>query len=187
VLETVLTALNVPKYWLVAHNIGARVAFSLALRYQDRLHGVALLDAGIPRITLPDAIPTDPERAWKTWHLEGAGDDYLAGHGAGLDEFVGLAQGGGVDRLQAARHGGAQHAVVDQSGGGLEQLVLGGVLRGEQRAGEHHLPVPGQALRVERLQVQPLWRVIRGGPGDGAVTVSPWAGWRAGGGRPRYR
>jgi hypothetical protein len=34
-----------------------------------RLHGVALLDAGIPGITLPDVIRTDPERAWKTWHL----------------------------------------------------------------------------------------------------------------------
>jgi pimeloyl-ACP methyl ester carboxylesterase len=64
-----LTALGVSKYWLAAHDIGACVAFSLALRYQDRLHGVALLDAGIPGITLPDAIPTDPERAWKTWHL----------------------------------------------------------------------------------------------------------------------
>jgi pimeloyl-ACP methyl ester carboxylesterase len=68
-VQAALTALNVPKYWLVAHDIGACVAFSLALRYQDRLHGVALLDAGIPGITLPDAIPTDPERAWKTWHL----------------------------------------------------------------------------------------------------------------------
>jgi pimeloyl-ACP methyl ester carboxylesterase len=68
-VQAALTALNVPKYWLVAHDIGASVAFSLALRYQDRLRGVALLDAGIPGITLPDAIPTDPERAWKTFHL----------------------------------------------------------------------------------------------------------------------
>lgn len=68
-VQAALTALNVPKYWLAAHDIGACVAFSLALRYQDHLHGVALLDAGIPGITLPDAIPTDPERAWKTWHL----------------------------------------------------------------------------------------------------------------------
>lgn len=29
----------------------------------------ALLDAGIPGVSLPDAIPTDPERAWKTWHF----------------------------------------------------------------------------------------------------------------------
>jgi pimeloyl-ACP methyl ester carboxylesterase len=63
------TALGAAKYWLVGHDIGACVAFSLALRYQDRLHGVALLDAGIPGITLPDLIPTDPDRAWRAWHL----------------------------------------------------------------------------------------------------------------------
>jgi len=68
-VQAALTALDVPKYWLAAHDIGACVAFSLAVKYQDRLHGVALLDAGIPGITLPDSIPTDPERAWKTWHL----------------------------------------------------------------------------------------------------------------------
>jgi pimeloyl-ACP methyl ester carboxylesterase len=68
-VQAALTTLNVPKYWLAAHDIGACVAFSLALKYQDRLHGVALLDAGIPGITLPDTIPTNPERAWKTWHL----------------------------------------------------------------------------------------------------------------------
>lgn len=38
-------ALDVPKYWLVAHDIGACVAFSVALRYQDRLHGVAAIAA----------------------------------------------------------------------------------------------------------------------------------------------
>lgn len=68
-VQTAVTALNVPKYWLVAHDIGAWVAFSLALMHEERLHGVALLDAGIPGITLPDAIPTDPDQAWKTWHF----------------------------------------------------------------------------------------------------------------------
>ncbi|TVT62152.1 alpha/beta hydrolase [Amycolatopsis rhizosphaerae] len=68
-VQTAVTALNVSKYWLVAHDIGAWVAFSLALKYEEHLHGVALLDAGIPGITLPDAIPTDPDRAWKTWHF----------------------------------------------------------------------------------------------------------------------
>ncbi len=33
------------------------------------MRGLALLDAGIPGITLPDTIPTDPEQAWKTWHF----------------------------------------------------------------------------------------------------------------------
>ncbi len=68
-VQAAVTALDVPKYWLVAHDIGAWVAFSLALKYEERLHGLALLDAGIPGITLPDAVPTDPGRAWKTWHF----------------------------------------------------------------------------------------------------------------------
>ncbi|MFE3171722.1 alpha/beta fold hydrolase [Amycolatopsis sp. NPDC059090] len=68
-IQAALTALDVPKYWLAAHDIGAWVAFSLALKHEDRLHGLALLDAGIPGITLPDSIPTDPDRAWKTWHF----------------------------------------------------------------------------------------------------------------------
>ncbi|WP_031468863.1 alpha/beta fold hydrolase [Sciscionella sediminilitoris] len=68
-VQAAVTALDVPKYWLVAHDIGAWVAFSLALKYEEQLHGVALLDAGIPGITLPDTIPTDPDHAWKTWHF----------------------------------------------------------------------------------------------------------------------
>ncbi|WP_406154308.1 alpha/beta hydrolase [Streptomyces sp. NBC_01023] len=68
-VHAAVKALGVSTYWLVAHDIGAWVAFSLALNFESRLRGVALLDAGIPGITLPEAIPTDPDRAWKTWHF----------------------------------------------------------------------------------------------------------------------
>ncbi|MBZ6087998.1 alpha/beta fold hydrolase [Streptomyces olivaceus] len=68
-VHAAVRALGVPSYWLAAHDIGAWVAFSLALEYESQLHGVALVDAGIPGITLPDAVPLDPERAWKTWHF----------------------------------------------------------------------------------------------------------------------
>ncbi|MFG3283248.1 alpha/beta fold hydrolase [Streptomyces sp. NPDC048111] len=68
-IQSALTRLDVPEYWLVAHDIGAWVAFSLALDHEERLRGLALLDAGIPGVSLPSAIPTDPERAWKTWHF----------------------------------------------------------------------------------------------------------------------
>ncbi|WP_129838786.1 alpha/beta hydrolase [Streptomyces sp. RFCAC02] len=68
-VHAAVKALGVPVYSLVAHDIGAWVAFSLALGFGGDLRGVALLDAGIPGITLPEAIPTDPERAWKTWHF----------------------------------------------------------------------------------------------------------------------
>ncbi|MEV6791683.1 alpha/beta hydrolase [Streptomyces sp. NPDC051320] len=68
-VHAAVQALGVSTYWLVAHDIGAWVAFSLALNFESELRGVALLDAGIPGITLPESIPTDPERAWKTWHF----------------------------------------------------------------------------------------------------------------------
>jgi pimeloyl-ACP methyl ester carboxylesterase len=68
-VHAAVRALGVSAYWLVAHDIGAWVAFSLALNFESHLRGVALLDAGIPGITLPESIPTDPERAWKTWHF----------------------------------------------------------------------------------------------------------------------
>lgn len=68
-VHAAVKALGVSDYWLAAHDVGAWVAFSLALDHESHLHGVALLDAGIPGITLPEAIPTDPARAWKTWHF----------------------------------------------------------------------------------------------------------------------
>ncbi|MBE1495899.1 pimeloyl-ACP methyl ester carboxylesterase [Amycolatopsis lexingtonensis] len=68
-VQAAVAGLGVGKYWLVAHDVGAWVAFSLALNHEPRLHGVALLDAGIPGITLPESVPTDPGRAWKTWHF----------------------------------------------------------------------------------------------------------------------
>ncbi|MEU1144885.1 alpha/beta fold hydrolase [Streptomyces sp. NPDC005863] len=83
-VHAAVRALGVSAYWLAAHDVGAWVAFSLALTHEDGPRedgrhkdgpredgprGVALLDAGIPGITLPEAIPTDPDRAWKTWHF----------------------------------------------------------------------------------------------------------------------
>jgi pimeloyl-ACP methyl ester carboxylesterase len=68
-VHAAVEALGVSRYWLAGHDVGAWVAFSLAVQFESRLHGVALLDAGIPGITLPDAVPLDPERAWKTWHF----------------------------------------------------------------------------------------------------------------------
>ena len=68
-VHAAVNALGAQDYWLAGHDVGAWVAFSLALTYESRLRGLALLDAGIPGITLPAAIPTDPDLAWKTWHF----------------------------------------------------------------------------------------------------------------------
>ncbi len=68
-IHAVTAELGVSHFWLAAHDIGAWVAFSLALIHEEQLFGMALLDAGIPGITLPESIPTDPDHAWKTWHF----------------------------------------------------------------------------------------------------------------------
>ncbi|WP_436536450.1 alpha/beta fold hydrolase [Actinoplanes sp. HUAS TT8] len=68
-VHAAVKALGVSTYSPAGHDVGAWVAFSLALKFASELRGVALLDAGIPGITLPESIPTDPARAWKTWHF----------------------------------------------------------------------------------------------------------------------
>ncbi len=57
------------RYYLAAHDVGAWVAWPYALRYSPQVIKLALLDAGIPGITLPDALPATPDNAWKTWHF----------------------------------------------------------------------------------------------------------------------
>jgi pimeloyl-ACP methyl ester carboxylesterase len=64
-----LEQLGVARYTLVAHDVGAWVAFPYGLLYGDEVERLALLDAGIPGITLPESVPLGPERAWKTWHF----------------------------------------------------------------------------------------------------------------------
>lgn len=68
-MHGLLQQLGVGRYFLAAHDIGAWVAYPLAALFGDEVRGLALLDAGIPGITMPDALPTSPERAWRTWHF----------------------------------------------------------------------------------------------------------------------
>lgn len=65
----VLAHLGVTRYGLAAHDVGAWVALPYALLYPDEVTHLALLDAGIPGVTLPEMLPTAPERAWRTWHF----------------------------------------------------------------------------------------------------------------------
>ncbi|WP_260596926.1 alpha/beta fold hydrolase [Sphingomonas endolithica] len=64
-----LARLGVSQYGLAAHDIGAWVALPYALTYPDEVVRLALLDAGIPGVTLPDLLPATPDRGWKTWHF----------------------------------------------------------------------------------------------------------------------
>ncbi|YCH32491.1 alpha/beta hydrolase [Erwinia sp. PK3-005] len=64
-----LAQLNVTRYFLAAHDVGAWVAWPYAALYADEVKRLALLDAGIPGVTLPEALPATPDNAWKTWHF----------------------------------------------------------------------------------------------------------------------
>jgi microsomal epoxide hydrolase len=64
-----LLQLGIGQYSLVAHDVGAWVAYPYAALFGDEVRRLVLMDAGIPGITLPDALPTAPDRAWRTWHF----------------------------------------------------------------------------------------------------------------------
>ncbi len=61
--------LGIGRHFLVAHDIGAWVAYPYAALYGSDVKGLAILDTGIPGISLPDALPWAPEVAWRTWHV----------------------------------------------------------------------------------------------------------------------
>lgn len=61
--------LGLRRYALVAHDVGAWVAFPYALKYGPEIEALAIMDAGIPGVTLPDLLPSAPDKAWKTWHF----------------------------------------------------------------------------------------------------------------------
>jgi microsomal epoxide hydrolase len=64
-----LQKLGIDRYAMAAHDVGAWVAYPYAALFGSELQRLALLDAGIPGITLPEALPTHPDRAWRTWHF----------------------------------------------------------------------------------------------------------------------
>ena len=68
-VHSVMQQLDIGRYYMAAHDIGAWVAYPYARRYSSEVLRLALLDAGIPGVTLPDALPTAPDRVWRTWHF----------------------------------------------------------------------------------------------------------------------
>ncbi|WP_036666400.1 alpha/beta fold hydrolase [Paludibacterium yongneupense] len=64
-----LHQIGASRYFLAAHDIGAWVAYPLAAMFGTEVRRLALLDAAIPGITLPEALPIAADRAWRTWHF----------------------------------------------------------------------------------------------------------------------
>jgi pimeloyl-ACP methyl ester carboxylesterase len=68
-LHDFLGRLGLSRYGLAGHDVGAWVALPYALMFPAEVSRLAILDAGIPGVTLPDMLPAAPERAWRTWHF----------------------------------------------------------------------------------------------------------------------
>lgn len=68
-LHTFIASLKLESYLLAAHDVGAWVAFPYAMMYGEEIRALSLMDAGIPGISLPDKLPTDSDKSWKTWHF----------------------------------------------------------------------------------------------------------------------
>ncbi|MEV8321261.1 alpha/beta hydrolase [Streptomyces sp. NPDC059900] len=172
-VHAAVKALGVSTYWLAAHDIGAWVAFSLALNYQSQLRGLALLDAGIPGITLPDAIPTDPEQAWKTWHfafhlVPDLPETLLAGRErAYVDWFL---------KAKALSSGTFDDAEVEQyaasvaADGGL-RASLAYYRDAAQSARKNHAALERQRLTLPLLGISGS----HGSIPDMAASIRPWA------------
>lgn len=68
-MHKLLVQLGIGRYALVAHDVGAWVAYPYTALFGSEVSRLVLMDAGIPGVTLPDALPTAPDRAWRTWHF----------------------------------------------------------------------------------------------------------------------
>lgn len=68
-IVALLNQLGIERFHLAGHDIGAWIAWSLAAGHPDKVSRLALLDGGIPGITLPDLLPMTGDSAWKTWHF----------------------------------------------------------------------------------------------------------------------
>jgi pimeloyl-ACP methyl ester carboxylesterase len=68
-VHDLIVRLGLFHYNLVAHDVGAWVGFPYALMFADEIKRLALLDAGVPGVTLPDVLPVTPDRGWRTWHF----------------------------------------------------------------------------------------------------------------------
>ncbi|WP_370369700.1 alpha/beta fold hydrolase [Catenulispora sp. GP43] len=179
-VQAAVDALGVSSYWLAGHDIGAWVAFSVALNHESpalnhesRLRGLALLDAGIPGITLPNAIPLDADRAWKTWHfafhlVPDLPETLLAGRERDYVSWFLNAKALAPDTFDEAE---LHHYAAALAADGALRASLAYYRDASESARKNH-----QALQQRRLTVPVLGiSSSHGSIPDMAASISPWA------------
>ena len=60
--------LQLSYYFVAAHDVGAWVAYPYAALFENEVGKLALIEAGIPGVTLLEAAPLG-ENSWKSWHF----------------------------------------------------------------------------------------------------------------------
>lgn len=68
-VKGLMDKLEVREHYVVAHDVGAWVAYPYTAMSRDSVLGLAILDTGIPGISLPDLLPWAGDTAWRTWHV----------------------------------------------------------------------------------------------------------------------
>lgn len=69
IVHELMRSINAKPHFVVAHDIGAWAAYPYVASFSSQVKGLAILDTGIPGISLPDNLPWTPEVAWRTWHV----------------------------------------------------------------------------------------------------------------------
>jgi microsomal epoxide hydrolase len=67
-VHRLVTKLGHERFFLAAHDVGAWVSLPLCMAYPESVRRLVILDAFVPGVTLPEAIPVSPSN-WKSWHL----------------------------------------------------------------------------------------------------------------------
>lgn len=67
-IHALMKVLGHDSYSILAHDIGAWVAYPYVARFSDEVEKLVLLDANIPGVTLSNTITVGPDN-WKAWHF----------------------------------------------------------------------------------------------------------------------
>jgi pimeloyl-ACP methyl ester carboxylesterase len=67
-IHGVMNKLEIANYFVAAHDVGAWVAYPYAALYGTEVRKLALIEAGIPGVTLRDEVQLGPN-SWKSWHF----------------------------------------------------------------------------------------------------------------------
>jgi pimeloyl-ACP methyl ester carboxylesterase len=186
-IRAAVAGLDLGAYWLVAHDIGAWVAMPYALQGDEpALRGVVLLDAGIPGVSLPESIPTDPDRAYKLAHfafhvvpdlpetlITGREREYVAWFLSAKSATPGAFTGDDLDR----------YARLLAADGGLPAMLAyyraAGISAAQNReliASGRRIPVPVLAVSSDQGSIPDMAAALRPAAGDIRGVRIPGAG-----------